>query len=303
MFLFVLILFLQSNLFSLEELPKDLKFSNQEYIVRLTTGDVLRGFVLNEIDDKDNGIGIKFQTTLGIAPIYLFEIDEIIKAEKYNKHLHRYFILPSAEGIGDNYFIGVFELGFIYAGAGITDYFSITAGRSIIPFIGSQNQISVINLKGTFFNKVFKDEEGLTTGAIVMAGGANFSWVNDANRLRHYFAVATFKGKTSRISANLFYKNSGEDLYTLNFGQAGSVGMNYADGKMGIGLGLEDQLWNWRGVNILMELWNGDFSKPTNTGVLLGFRLFNTKFSTDFGLVFFTAPFAAPFVNFVFTPF
>ena len=42
----------------MEKLPKDLKFSNQEYIIRLTTGDVLRGFVLNEIDDKDNGIGI-----------------------------------------------------------------------------------------------------------------------------------------------------------------------------------------------------------------------------------------------------
>ncbi len=303
MFLIYIFLFIQSTLFSLEELPKDLKFSNQEYIIRLNTGDVLKGYILQEVDDEENGKGIKFQTSLGIAPIYLFEIDEITKSEKYNRHNHRHFILPTAEGIGDNYFIGVWELGFIYAGAGISDYFSITAGRSLLPFIGSQNQISLVNLKATFWNKESKNEEGQVTGAIVLGGGANFAWVNDANQFRHYYAVATFKGKTSKLTANLFYKNSGEDLYTLNFGEIGSTGLTYADGKIGIGLGLEDQLWNWRGVNILMELWNADFSKPTNTGVLLGFRLFNSKFSTDFGLAFFTAPFAAPFVNFVFTPF
>lgn len=300
----ILMLFLiASNLHSLDELPKDIKFSNQKYILRMNNGDEIQGYIVNEIEDKEFGKGIKFQTTLGIAPIYLYEIEEITKYEKYNRHSHRHFIMPTAEPIGDNYFIGLWELAFMYAGGGITDYFSITAGRSFIPYIGSDNQISLINLKGTFFNKKFEKEDGSPNGALIMSAGANLSWLNDANRLRHYYFVGTFKGETSKLTANIFYKNSGEDIYTLNFNQAGSFDWSYGDGSIGIGLGIEDQLWNWRGVNIMLELWNSDFTKPTNTGVLLGFRLFNTRYSADFGIAFFTEPFVAPFVNFVFTPF
>ncbi len=303
MILYFLIIILQTNLFGIEELPKDISYGNQEYILRLYNGDVFKAIIIQEIDDKDFGKGIKVESILGNVNIYLDEIEDLQKAEKYNRHSHRHFIMPTAEPIGDNHFIGLWELVFAYAGFGITDYFSVTMGRSFVPFIGYDNQISIINLKGTFINRKFYDEEGKESGAFVLGGGANLSWVNDDNAFRHYFAVATFKGKTSRLTANLFYKNSGEDLYTLKFGQAGNTIVSYADGNIGIGLGLEDQFWNWRGVNILLEIWNTDFTKPSSTGVFLGFRLFNSRISTDFGIAFFTEPFVAPFVNFVFTPF
>jgi hypothetical protein len=303
MFLYFLVFIFQFNLFGIEELPKDLKFSNQEYVIRLYNGDVFKAIILQEIEDKVDGKGIKVESMLGVINIYLDEIDEIRKAEKYNRHLHRHFVMPTAEPIGDDYFIGLWELAFAYAGFGITDYFSVTLGRSFVPYIGYDNQLSVVNLKGTFINRKFYDPEGKEKGAFILGGGANLSWINNDNPFRHYYAVATFKGKTSRLTTNLFYKNSGEDIYTLKFGQAGNYIVSYPDGKIGVGLGLEDQLWNWRGVNILLELWNTDFTKPSSTGVFLGFRLFNSKFSTDFGIAFFTEPFVAPFVNFVFTPF
>lgn len=298
-----IIFLLASQLFAMEELPKNIKFNTKEYIVRLTNGDLLTGKFVEEIESAELGRGVKFQTSFGIAPIYLFEIADIRLKERYYRHNHRHILMPTAEPIKDDYFIGIFELAFLYGGFGITDYFSVTAGRTFVPYIGSDNQVSVLNLKGTLLNKTFETDEGEYKGALFMSAGANLSWINDANKLRHYFVNATFKGQTSKLTANLFFKNSGEDLYTFHFGQLGSFDGAYSDGTFGIGLGLEDQFWDWRGVNIMCELWNSDFTKPSNTGVLLGFRLFNSKYSADFGLVFFTAPFAAPYVNFVFTPF
>lgn len=292
-----------SFLFGIEELPKDIKFNTEEYVLRLSNGDLITGRFVEEITSEEFGKGVKFQTTFGIAPIYLFEIEEIRIEKKYYRHNHRHFIMPTAEPIGDDYFIGLFELAFLYGGFGITDYFSVTAGRSFVPYIGNDNQISVLNLKSTFLNKHFTNAEGESKGYLLMAGGANLAWINDANRFRHYYVNSTFKGETSKLTLNLFYKNTGQELYTFNFGQAGSFDGTYGDGSIGVGLGVEDQFWNWRGVNIMLELWNPDFTRPSNTGVLLGFRTFNSKYSADFGLVFFTAPFAAPFVNFVFTPF
>lgn len=300
----VLLFFIFSSLlFGIEELPKDIKFNTEEYVLRLTNGDIITGRFVEEIESEENGKGVKFQTNFGIAPIYLFEIEEIRSNARYNRHHHRHFIMPTAEAIKDDYFVGFFQLAFLYGGAGITDYFSITAGRSFVPYIGNDNQVSVLNFKATFLDKRFENEDGVYKGSLLMAAGANLAWVNDANRFRHYYFNSTFKGETSKLTLNLFYKNTGQDLYTFRFGELGSFDGNYNDGSIGVGLGLEDQFWNWRGVNVMFELWNPDFSRPSNTGVLLGFRLFNSKYSADFGLVFFTVPFAAPFVNFVFTPF
>lgn len=301
--LLYILLFISTEIFAIEKLPENIVFNTQEYVLRLSNGDLITGKFVEEIESAEYGKGVKFKTNFGIAPIYFFEIEEIRQSEKYNRHNHRHFIMPTAEPIGDDYFVGIVELAFLYGGFGITDYLSVTAGHSFVPYIGSDNQISVLNLKSTFLNKRFENDEGEYKGSLFLAGGANLSWINDANNLQHYFVNATFKGKTSKLTANLFYKYSGEDLYTFHFGQAGSFDATYNDGTFGIGLGVEDQFWNWRGVNIMLELWNSDFSRPSNTGVLLGFRLFNSKYSADVGLMFFTAPFAAPFVNFVFTPF
>jgi hypothetical protein len=77
----------------------------------------------------------------------------------------------------------------------------------------------------------------------------------------------------------------------------------YEDGSFGLALGVDTHLSAWKDVRIIGELWNSNISKPTDTGVLLGVRLGNTKFSADFGLALFTSPFLLPFTSFSWTPF
>jgi hypothetical protein len=50
-------------------------------------------------------------------------------------------------------------------------------------------------------------------------------------------------------------------------------------------------------------LWNSDITKPSNSGILLGFRIGNSNVSADFGLAIFTTPYFIPFTSFVWTPF
>jgi hypothetical protein len=68
-------------------------------------------------------------------------------------------------------------------------------------------------------------------------------------------------------------------------------------------MGIDTEISGRHGLHFIGELWNSDVNQPTNSGVLLGLRLFNSGFSADFGVAFFMQPFVAPFASFVITPF
>jgi hypothetical protein len=275
----------------------DLKYG-ETYIFKLKNGDLVTGLVNNEVEVKDFGKGISVETQLGEAVIFYDQIEEYRLEEEQYRHAHRVYFMPTAVPIGDNHFIGDFELLFLYGGFGIMDKISITAGRSIIPTIRSEEQITDLNVKFTIIEEEYEDFEG----KLHVALGGNLSFVNNDNRLIHAYGVATFQKKRSRLSLALFSKLGSKDFYRPSF-KDNFFDINYANGAMGIAIGLDTKFTSWHDIHFIGEMWNANIAKPQDTGVLLGFRLANTKFGADFGLAFFTTPVVAPFFSFVWTPF
>jgi hypothetical protein len=275
----------------------DLEF-NKVYIFKLKNGDLITGIVNNKVEVDEYGKGISVETQLGEAVIFYNQIEEHYLEEDYYRHGHRIYFMPTAEPIGDDHFIGNYELLFLRAGVGILDKISITAGRSIIPTIASREQISNLNMKFT----VLKEEYESFEGNFQLAVGGNLAFINHDNRFIHAYSVATFKRKRSRISLALFSKIGSNDLNQASF-QENVFDINYANGSVGLSIGLDTKFTHWHGIHFIGELWNSNIAKPQNTGVLLGFRIANTEFGADFGLAFFTAPAVAPFFSFVWTPF
>ncbi len=295
----IILVILSINAYSLEELPRKIAPTDQfKYVVRLNNGDLITGFIREMRSHPEEGDGFDISTDIGLATIYANQIVEIVPEQEYYKHSHRVYFLPTAEAIKGDHFAGMFEGLFFYAGAGITDYFSFTVGRSIIPFIPASDQLSNFNLKTTFLTVPFETMQGYMSFAL----GGNMAFVNHNNRLLHGYATATFTGAKSRLTGSLFYKAGDKNLYIVKFNNE-QDDLRYTNGAFGIALGLDTKFSSWKGLNFIGELWNNDIAKPTNTAVLLGFRLYNSQFSADFGIAFFTEPFAAPFLSFVWTPF
>jgi len=293
------LVFICNNLlFADEGILKDIQPDrNTIYVIRLTNGDVLSGYIVEMVSNADDGEGIKLSTEIGTATIYEDQIIEIRKQEDYYRQDHRIFLLPTANPIRNNYFIGNFELLFFYAGAGISDIVSITAGTTFIPNIRSDQQVSVANLKVTLLNAPITSKDYLS-----FALGSNLGFINHDNRLLHFYGVGTLTMTRSAVTAAIFYKAASDDYNKLRFGN-NAIDLYYSDGSFGIGLGLDTRFTRMHDLHFIGELWNSDITKPTNTAVMLGLRLCSTKFSADFGFSFFTQPFIAPFCSFVWTPF
>lgn len=275
----------------------DLKFGNT-YVFKLKNGDLITGLTKNEVEVDNFGKGITVETQLGEAVIFYDQIEEYRLEEEQYRHAHRIYFMPTAVPIGDNHFVGDFELLFIYGGFGIMDKISVTAGRSIIPTIPSEEQITEMNIKFTVLEEKYEDFDG----KLDLAVGGNLAFINNDNRFIHAYSVATFQKKRSRLSAALFFKLGSEDVYRPNF-RDNFFDVNYGNGSVGLALGLDTKFTHWHDIHFIGELWNANLAKPQDTGVLLGFRLANTKFGADFGLAFFTTPVVAPFFSFVWTPF
>jgi hypothetical protein len=298
-FIFFCLSSININAFAASEMLKEIKPDrNAVYVVRLNNGDIITGSYIEFVNDPDEGEGVKLRTELGNAIIFANQIIEIRASENLYRHSHRAYILPTAEPIGSNHFIGVWEMLFLYAGAGIGDIVSITAGRSVVPGISSSQQATDINIKATLASMEFESTGRLLTLAL----GVNYSLVNDANKMIHLYGVGTFSFSRTSLTIATFYKLGSQDFFTAYFGN-NAIDVVYPDGAFGIGLGL-DSKWSTRhDLHIIGELWNSDVAHPSHTGVLLGLRLANSNFSSDFGLAFFTLPLVAPFVSFTWTPF
>ncbi|MBM2814175.1 MAG: hypothetical protein HW421_937 [Ignavibacteria bacterium] len=282
-----------------ENIFHDINTGNEiEYVVRLTNGDILTGTVVEMISSTENGEGMKFKTSLGIAPVWGKQIAGITPYSTYNRHSHRIYFLPTAEPIGQNYFVGIFEMLFVYAGAGVSDWLSFTAGRSLIPGIPSNHQITDFNIKTTFYSQFYEEYYA----RISFAAGCNYGLINHDNELVHFYVCGTYRGNKSIITASIFYKAMSKDFYLLKFGP-NMIDLPYENGSMGIGFGIDTKFTSWNDLHFIGELWNSNIGKPTNTGIMLGFRIANTQVGADFGIAFFTQPLYIPFMSFVWTPF
>ncbi|MGB9771843.1 MAG: hypothetical protein ACPLX7_07690 [Candidatus Kapaibacteriota bacterium] len=267
------------------------------YVFRLVNGDVLEGTV-RSFESDEEGEGIQVESEIGIGTLYFSQIVEFFHCSKYYRSSHKYFFLPTAIGIGNNHFVGMLEAFFFYAGIGITDYFSLIAGRSLLPFAFSNQQISLINVKGSLPKLVFED----IFRELHIAFGGNIGFANNNNRFIHFYGVATALFFKTSLSTSIFYKMGSGDYYIFRYG-ANSVDVEYPDGAFGIALGLDSRLPTFKDLHIIGELWNIDIARPTHSGIFLGVRISNMKFTSDFGFAWFTQPFVVPIINFVWTPF
>lgn len=267
------------------------------YVLRLVNGDLFEGEVLSFVSDIE-GDGIKFESEIGTGVIYYSQIIDARECSKYYRGSHKYFLMPTAIGIGNNHFLGMLELFFLYAGFGVKDYFSFLAGRSLLPFAYSNQQISLINVKGSLprmkFEEILKEFQ--------IAIGGNLGFANSNNKFIHIYGVATSSFYKTTLSVALFYKSGSMDLYTFRYG-INTVDFTYPDGSFGISFGLDTRLPQYKDVHVIGEIWNIDIARPTNSALFLGVRLCNSNFITDFGLSFFTQPFVLPIINFQWMPF
>ena len=264
-FFFTLItLFLNINLAISQLIDKNNVKYDKEYVIRLKNGDIFSGFIVELVNDEEEGEGIKFKTALGKTTIYFFQIAEINLKEEFYKHTHRVFLLPTAEPISNNHFIGNFELLLFYGGFGISDIVSVTAGTTVVPTLNRDEQFSTLNLKFTVYNERFEDMEGKASIAL----GGNLAFINHNNNFQHLYAVASFTGPKSIITGGFFYKLGTQNNYELKFGRE-FLNANYFNGSFGVGLGLDTKFASSNDLHFIGELWNSDLAAPTNTAVLL----------------------------------
>ncbi len=298
--LIILLLLLGVRAFAAEGVLKYIAPSDEiRYIIRLTNGDVISGYVTESVSDPDEGEGIRFKTEIGTAIIYEDQIVEIVPFTSWYRHDHRVYLLPTAEPIRNNHFIGSFEVLFAYMGVGIGNFLSINAGTSFIPSIPGKQQIQSANVKATVLTTYFES----INKKLTLALGGNIAFLNHNNKLLHLYGVGSFAFSKTTLTGAIFAKVSGTELFEMYIGNQNKFGFGYPNGAFGIGLGLDTRFSEKHDLHFIGELWNNDVSKPTNTLVLLGLRLCNTNVSADFGLLFATTPYAAPFVSFAWTPF
>ncbi len=269
------------------------------YLIRLINGDLIEGVFVADTFVQDSLPAWRFRTLIGTATIARREVAELIEQEKAYRHLHRIFVQPTAEPIGRDAFVGLAGLFALYGGFGFQDWLSVVAARTFFPTVPAAEQIWAFNAKFTLLSSA----NVLMPGRVSLALGAQLSALNSPNQLLHLYAVASFIGERSHLSAMVFGKVAGPEILTLRAGSWGSVTFGYATGAVGIGAGLDVRLPTRREMHLLVELWNSDIRSPSRTGLLLGIRLANTLVALDFGLFWFGYPYAIPAANAVCTPF
>lgn len=277
------------------------KFSENEsivYVIRLKNGDLLTGNLVEIIDDTTNGGSIKFRTQIGTTTIYISEIKEVMLKDNLNRHSHRVFIMPTAEPIGNNHFIGNYVIALFYGGFGIYDYVSVTAGTSVIPTVLRQDQVSLLNVKATVYTMEWESMKGGMSIAI----GGNLAFINHDNKFSHIYSNITLLGDRTDLTGMLFVKTGAKDFYEFRFAERAYNGI-YMDNSFGIGLGITTKFSERHDLYFVGEIWNNDIQSISSTGLLGGIRLQNSSFSADFGLMFITPSSLIPVFNFVWTPF
>lgn len=269
-----------------------------QYVIRLKNGDLISGYLVEISDDTTNGGSVKFRTKIGTTMIYISEMKEVLIKDELNRQSHRAFIMPTAEPIGNNHFVSNYMLALFYAGFGIYDVVSVTAGHSVIPTVLERDQVSILNVKATLYTLEWESMKG----GMSIALGGNLAFINDRNRLSHIYSNVTFRGDRTDITGMFYVKTGQADFYDFRFSDRVYDAI-YTNNSFGIGVSMTTKFTERNDLYFVGEIWNTDIQQVTNTAILGGLRLQNSSFSADFGFIFFTAPAIIPVFNFVWTPF
>lgn len=269
--------------------------------IRLESGELLIGIIKDKISSNEKGIGIKLETQFGIITLYESEIAEVLPLSDSYRHNHRVFLLPTAEPIKGNHFVGNVQLLGMWAGFGISDILSVTAIRTFVPNIPSSDQATNLNAKATVYDYQYPNEPG----GLTLAVGGTLTWLNAPNRLTHVFGSATFTRIRSKVTATIFANLSGDgkELFVAQAGNYGNALVRYPGNAIGLGIGLDTRFPGRQDLHFLAEFWNSDLSKPSNSALILGLRAANSSVSFDFGIAVISAPAFLPVVSFAWTPF
>ena len=201
---------------------------------------------------------------------------------------HRHFIMPTGKAMRGG-FLGVWELAFFQAGYGFGDLISVTGGMTVMPTVAMPSQFMFLQAKATLADE----------GGIAFAAGANLLRLTSEHIYTHGFIAGTAETKDdSRYTAMLFYKFSGNDFPIVTVIPYGQFQFSYG-GSLGAGIGFDTPLKGVKNTRIVAEIWNHDLSVANKAAVLAAFRVEGEKFSSDFGLIYFTLPLIAPVANFV----
>ncbi len=270
------------------------------YYVRLVNGDVVSG-PITEVDADSVGAYIRIKAPLGRAKIYAREIAWIGPLDKAYRGRNRGLLLPTAQAIEQDHYLAIVEGVMPMVGIGIGNVLSVTAGRTLVPGIGWQNQFSTVNIKGT----VYEGANGLVEGGKqVYALGVNGAWLNDVNFIGHAYAVATFTGKRTTVSTIMHAKIAGEDSYTVSGGTLfDPFVFPYQNGAVGIAIMMDVRFPEFHDLHFLGELWNADLTRPSQSVLFMGLRQGNTSLTFDFGLALVPGPAVVPAFSVAWHPF
>jgi hypothetical protein len=261
------------------------------YIVQMKSGDSFRGNLVAHTDTT-----VTIVTEFGRVSIDKRLVASFIPLDgPYRRRAH-HFLMPSASPNGPGGFISNYELGFYYAGFGLGNGATITAGATIVPGIPLKHQLYHAGAKFT----IERSEE------YELALGAAYTFLTTDHPYGHVYAVGTFPAGTARYSAMIMYRATGDDVARLRIAPFGSTDTTditvFYDGAVGAAFGFDGPAFGRDDMMWVGEIWNNDITKPQNTVSMVGIRLMNETLSADFGIALFTAPFVAPVFSFTWRP-
>lgn len=294
---FIILIFNINLIFCVNKYPENIALG-EIYIIKLINGDVISGKIIEISKDEEGKLFLKINTLVGTTKIYENEIADIFKEVEKNRNRHKHFIMPSSFPIENNHFISNYALAAFYIGFGITEYFSLTAGRTFVPTVRSEHQISALNLKITPYS-VNWDE---MPGGMKIGLGANIGFANNNNQISHIYGNFTFFGDKTDITGLVYSKVGSEDYYEFRINE-NKYDFIFENGSFGIGVGITTELSKHHDLYLVGELWNTNITKKTNTALLGAIRIANQNISADFGFVFMTVPYFFPIMSFTWTPF
>jgi hypothetical protein len=303
----------------LEQLENDLRDDpDREYVFRLVNGDIVSGPIidieawdlflrpgtdsmyLKKRSKQSFGFDVTVDALTGKLKLDSRNIAYFERRYEAYRHRHRGYIIPNAQPIGDDAFIGLWEIGFLYAGGGVGPL-SITAGRSFVPGIPARDQLSLVNVKAT----VAEADNGLVeSGKQYYALGFNGAWLNDKNFIGHAYVNATFTGARAAATTTFFTKVAGPELMQVNLGTlVNAFNLPLANGAFGVAISIDTRFPDFHDLHAVMELANADITRPGNTLLYLGVRTALSSVGMDFGITLAPGPTVIPAVAFAWTPF
>ncbi len=258
------------------------------YIVQMESGDRLRGNLLGHTDST-----VTILTEFGPLTLRKSLVARFILADGPQLKGPLHFFMPSASPNGPGGFISNYALGFWYAGIGLGNGATITGGMSTIPGIPLSSQIYHAGVKITVERSDQYD----------LAIGAGYTFLSTDYPYAHIFAVSTIPVGTGRYSVMLFFKVSGDDQAPISV-QAFDLDTTrftiFYTGSTGLALGFDTPAFGREDVRWVGEIWNNDITQPQNTTSMLGARFLNDRFTADFGVALFSAPFIVPVTRFTY---